>query len=514
MHTTENKNDSLINVQSLDDDKASSIKENNFISKKRYHDLIDSINDVIFQTDNEGNWTFLNSSWEKVLSYEVKEVMGKPFFNYLHPDDIDKNFKLFEPLIQGKKDYCSHEIRYLDNTGKTVWMSVYAILLKDDLGNVIGTSGTLRDITLDIVNRDTVKLLSDNINDLICILTNEGVFVYVSPSIQTITDYAPADLMGKSSYAFAHPDDIERISQHHKYILNAALDESNLISYRFLLKNGSYTWLESNTKLIEDFNGLQTGLVSYSRAINDRINTEQQLLLTLEKERELNKLKSNFISFASHQFRTPLACIRTSVELIEMAFSKSGDDLVKLKRHAENVFLEVDKLSSLMDEVLTVGKLESRSLICKKEPLLISDILKQKIISIEKTQDDLRKIDLKINNEDEVMMIDPFLIDHVLDNLITNAFKYSKGRTQPQIIVDFCLHNCTIKIKDFGIGIPLADQQKLFRAFYRAENVTNISGTGLGLFITKSFLELHGGNLSFISRINKWTEFTLILPKK
>ncbi|MEB0264041.1 PAS domain S-box protein [Mucilaginibacter sp. 10I4] len=514
MSTNENKNDSLINVLSLDDYKESSIKENNFISKKRYHDLIDSINDIIFQTDNEGNWTFLNSSWEKVLSYEVKDVIGKPFFNYLHPDDIDKNFKLFEPLIQGKKNYCSHEIRYLDNTGKIVWMSVYAILLKDNLGNVIGTSGTLRDITLDIANRDTVKLLSDNINDLICLYTIGGEFIYLSPSIQTITDYYPADLIGKSAYDFCHPDDIEKIILNHKSILTKPLGETNLISYRFLLKKGSYTWLESNSKLIEDVNGLEISIVSCSRVINDRIYNEQQLLLTLERERELNQLKSDFINFASHQFRSPLACIRTSVELIEMALSKSDDDLVKLQRHTENVFFEVDKLSSLMNEILTVGKLESQSLICKKEPLLISDILKQKISSIERLQDDLRKIDLKINNDDEVMMVDPFIIDHILDNFLSNAFKYSKGRTRPQIIVDFCLHNCNIKIKDFGIGIPLTDQKKIFQAFYRADNVTNIPGTGLGLFITKSLLELHGGNVSFISRPNKWTEFTLILPKK
>lgn len=489
-------------------------KEDGLISYHRYQNLVDSINDVIFQTDNNGNWVFLNNSWKQIMGYEISEAIGVPFFNYIHPDDVQQNFELFKPLIEGKKRYCNHEIRYISKAGKIIWMNVYAILLRDNLGNIIGTSGTLRDVTQDVANRDMVKLLSDNISDLISVHGLDGTFKYVSPSFSTLTDYAPEDLIGKSPFDFFHPDDVKKVQLSHKFLLKSPIGASNCVDYRFRLKSCQYIWFESNSRITEGKNGDRENIISSTRGVNERKKAEEQLLKSLTRERELNQLKSSFVNLASHEFRTPLACIRSSAELLDILTSKTNVNAAKIARHTSNIFEEVDRLSELMDEVLTVGKIESDKFSCKKEPVLISKLVYNKVNSVGTVQEDGRSIKVKLLNEKSMIMIDPLLIGYVLTNLISNAFKYSKGKKSPEIHLDFNTKDCVIKIKDFGIGIPFDEQDKIFQAFYRAENVHNIKGTGLGMFITKKFIELHGGTISFTSIPEKGTEFTLIIPQR
>jgi PAS domain S-box-containing protein len=489
-------------------------EENGLISYQRYQTLIDSVNEIIFQTDNDGNWTFLNKSWTMVMGYELSEVLGKPFFNYLHPDDVEKNFKLFTPLIENKKEYCSHEIRYISRSGTIIWIDVYAILLKDELGNVIGTSGTLRDITRDKENRDMLQLLSNNINDLVCIHETDGRYKYISPSIKALTGYQPEELIGQQLLTYLHPEDIERVLENQQYFTDLDTFTTQYVEYRFRVKNGDYVWFEANSRSIHDNNNKMIGIVTSSRVIDIRKQAEENILNTLHKERELNQLKSNFVNLASHEFRTPLACIRSSLELLELSASRSQNPLVDIARHANNIFTEVDRLSMLIDEVLTVGKIESSSFSCKKEAIIIDDLIKDKIKELEAVQPDGRKIKIISDEYIGQVMNDPLLMGLVLSNLISNAFKYSTGSKEPELKLSSTKSSYTIKIKDFGIGIPFDQQSKIFQAFYRAENVIGIKGTGLGMFITKYFIELHKGTLKFKSIPEKGTEFIVTLPKK
>ncbi|PWB58415.1 MAG: diguanylate cyclase [Nitrosomonadales bacterium] len=116
-------------------------------SEARYRSVVDSVKEVIFQTDAQGMWTFLNPAWTEITGFTIDESLGKLFLDYVHPDDRQRNAELFEPLIQRKKDYCRHEIRYLHRDGGFRWIEVYAQLTLDEKGRIAGTSGTLSDIT-------------------------------------------------------------------------------------------------------------------------------------------------------------------------------------------------------------------------------------------------------------------------------------------------------------------------------------------------------------------------------
>lgn len=239
---------------------------------------------------------------------------------------------------------------------------------------------------------------------------------------------------------------------------------------------------------------------------------EEQILISLHKERELNQIKSNFVSLASHEFRTPLACMRSSIELMQINLSRPGTPLKDTVRHHNNILSEIDTLSKLIDEVLTVGKIESNTFSCKKEPVNLTQTLLNIIDNLNSIQDDDRVITFIQNDNYLPVMADPLLLKHILNNLISNSFKYSKGKSQPIVTIIYEKEKVFVQIEDFGIGIPYHQQDKIFQAFFRAENVDQIKGTGLGMFITKNFIELHGGQISFKSIPEKGTGFLMSLP--
>ena len=159
---------------------------------ERYEMVVNGVHDIIFQTDNDGNWIFLNKAWVTIMGFSLEETLCRPFFKYLHPDDVEKNMKLFTPLIERKKEYCSHQIRYIAKNGSIRWIKVYAVLTFDDNGNITGTSGTLQDITEQKESFEKYELLANNILDIVSIADLNAACVYVSPSIKSITGYDPA----------------------------------------------------------------------------------------------------------------------------------------------------------------------------------------------------------------------------------------------------------------------------------------------------------------------------------
>ena len=264
--------------------------------------------------------------------------------------------------------------------------------------------------------------------------------------------------------------------------------------------------LKTQEIINQDLNQL---IITINGQKNKLKNGEEQILITLKKERELNQLKSNFISFASHEFKTPLACIRSSIELIQIILTEPLPQLPRTIKHLNNIELEVDQLSKLIDEVLIIGKQDSNIFSCKKVPTNLYAVIQNIINTITQIQDDKRSVTLIANDTSRLIMADPHLLNQIFNNIISNALKYSKGKKQPVVTIMYFKNEVQIIIQDFGIGIPSQQQAEIFQAFFRAENTNQIEGTGLGLFITKNFIELHGGSISFKSLPQKDTIFTV-----
>jgi signal transduction histidine kinase len=233
-----------------------------------------------------------------------------------------------------------------------------------------------------------------------------------------------------------------------------------------------------------------------------------ELTQSLEREMELNAMKSRFVSMASHEFRTPLSTVLSSAYLIEQYAKSDQED--NRKKHTEKIKSSVKNLIDILNDFLSLDKLEQGKveIIAQHFDLkqLIEDIVAE-VNTILKPGQHIKCIfdgSLEIHQDRKVLR-------HVIQNLLSNAIKYS----QDEIKLNVAIRNeiVYVEVKDRGIGIPEDQQKFIFTKFFRSKNATNVQGTGLGLNIVKNYIELLNGSISFKSKPKDETSFFVSFPK-
>ena len=237
---------------------------------------------------------------------------------------------------------------------------------------------------------------------------------------------------------------------------------------------------------------------------------EAELLVAVQREKELSEMKSKFVATASHEFRTPLATMLSSAELLEhYSESLSPPEKLNLLRTIQSV---AKRMSELIDDVLTLGRAESGVLKLNPGRMDLSELCR-KIASefrIAQGKQHVISVDDRFDRAD--VQMDERLLRHILNNLLSNAVKYSPQGSEVSLSLSRHDERAVIEVRDRGIGIPAQDQPRLFDSFHRASNVENRPGTGLGLSIVKKSVELHGGEISLASEVGSGTRFTVVLP--
>ena len=240
----------------------------------------------------------------------------------------------------------------------------------------------------------------------------------------------------------------------------------------------------------------------------------QKTAKELEREKELSLLKTSFVSTASHQFRTPLAVIQSNTELLLMFLSKiDNHELERVKKVTDRITGQIAKMTDLMEEVLVLGKLTSGNVHYEAKELNLLEFCNVLIQQFNAIQEDGRILEFKIIGETYNVKLDSKLLGHTLTNLISNAFKYSVGKENPELSIHFKAKEVVLSVKDFGIGISKNEQLHLFEPFYRADNATDIKGTGLGLSIAKEYVEIIKGNILVKSVLGEGSCFEIIFKR-
>ncbi len=278
--------------------------------------------------------------------------------------------------------------------------------------------------------------------------------------------------------------------------------------------------IELEDRVKERTKQLQNTLDDLSAEINVRkviekelINAKLELTKALVKEKELNELKSRFIDMISHEYRTPLTVILSSIYLIE-SYSESGD-IFKVKKHTEKVKKSVDIMTNLIEHVLTIGRGDAEKIIIEKRWFEIDKLIKDVIDEVMLVDKDMHPINLLVKSNINQIFSDSRLVRQILTNLILNSVKYSEINKPVEIEVFNDLENIEIIITDHGHGIEQDDLEYVFDAFFRGRNQIGLtSGTGLGLTIVKRFVEFLNGKITVESKINEGTKFKVVLPSK
>lgn len=309
-----------------------------------------------------------------------------------------------------------------------------------------------------------------------------------------------------------HPDDL--------YQVKSKLDEhlqgkTNLYSskHRVKCKDEEYKWIIEQGKVIErDDKGDPLRMIANQNDISTQMHYQDSLTQSLAKQQELNELKTRFVSMASHEFRTPLATILLNIETLESYRDKMTEENIdtKIVRIKSNVIF----LKNVIEKVLSLTHVESGKVKLKPSNNDFIKLIKQIIQEYYDFKNTSHEIIFNSSLDELRMFFDKQILEQVIKNLISNSIKYSPNSPKIHITLEAENNEVQLCVKDNGIGIPVEDLEKLFTPFFRARNVTNIRGTGLGLSLTREFVHLHDGQINVKSVLNEGTEFIVTMPIK
>ena len=272
---------------------------------------------------------------------------------------------------------------------------------------------------------------------------------------------------------------------------------------------------EANKRIKQMNEMLEFKVAERTRMLQETMKELEQsrddLSQALEKEKQLNDMKSRFVSMASHEFRTPLSTILSSITLLSKYITT--EEQTRRDKHIDRIKSSVSNLTEILNEFLSLGKIEDG----KVEPRWTEFSLPEHVISVIKQLETICKPGQEIiyNHAGEEMAdLDPSLLKNVFINLINNAIKFSPERKPIQVNTVVNEIGIQISIKDEGLGISKEDQQHLFERFFRGNNVTNIQGTGLGLHIVSRYIQLMKGTIECQSELESGTTFHIFFPRR
>jgi signal transduction histidine kinase len=244
--------------------------------------------------------------------------------------------------------------------------------------------------------------------------------------------------------------------------------------------------------------------------ITQRKRAEEELLKTLEREKELSQLKSNFVSMVSHEFRTPLSIIQSSAELLRDFHKKMQP--AEREEQLDSISRNGRRMAGMMEEVLVLSRLDAGKLDFQPAALDLNLLFRRIVDEVLSATNRRCSIELSLDSVPAEAQADERLLSHIFTNLLSNAVKYSEAGSAAHFFVSRDGREAVCAIRDKGIGIPEEDQQHLFSAFHRGSNVGTRPGTGLGLLLVKRCTDLHGGKVQVESQLGEGTTVTVRFP--
>lgn len=344
---------------------------------------------------------------------------------------------------------------------------------------------------------------------LAIVITNiKAEIQWVNPAFTTLTGYSPGELIGQNaSILQSGKMQKEYFSELWRTILSGNTWTGELINKR---KDGSLYYEEETITPLFNEAGEVSRFIAIKIDISHRKEIEKSLRDNVEKEKELNDMKSRFVSTASHEFRTPLASILITSDSLINYWKKMEEAQIKDKLTKINN--QVFHLTKIVNDVLQISRIEEGKVEFNPSAIDIIELCTQAIETFNSDPSLKNKVKLESPYRAVNMNLDTRLIIQVINNLVSNGIKYSPEDPKVEVEISMQKGELYISVSDKGIGIPEPDQKHLFTPFYRASNTRSIQGTGLGLNIVRESLRMHGGDITFTSKQGKGTKFVIHFP--
>ncbi len=399
--------------------------------------------------------------------------------------------------------------------------------------------------------------LFENATEGIVVSNREGNIILVNPSACKVFGYLPEELIGqkieilipgkaktnhiKLREGFYH-DPKNRVMGHNRDLLAAKKDggtfpvEVSLSTYvqndeRYVIafiiditkrKETEINMIRQQQQLEKVTDELRILNADLEAKVEERTTilkealqrleeSQNELNLALDKERQLNEIKSRFVSMASHEFRTPLSTVLSSASLVDRYTGSEDQD--KRSKHVEKIKNSVRHLNNLLEDFLSLGKLEEGKIGIHYHEFSLEELIKDTLEEMNPTLKSGQKFTY-VNSCHNSICSDKNLIRNILFNLVSNAIKFSDIHSTIHIQSKMKEGIAHVFVTDEGMGISAEDKEHLYTSFFRGKNVINIQGTGLGLHIVKRYVDLLGGSIHLESVLNKGTTVWFSIPEK
>lgn len=484
-----------------------------------YEHILDRLPTELVVLNKEGNYLYANNA-----AIESKARRGIVIGTHQSASDLgnwipsaeSRRTEVLKACMVDKKPVTFEEkLIDSDGTERTYVRNMFPLLDEHDDAECLIAYG------MDITARKKSELelqrmafVAEKTNGIVMITDAQKKIIWVNSSFEKILGYTSEEVIGFDPAVFLQgpetsPATIQEIA--------SSLQKGGTFSGEILnyTKDGTKIWLYLNIAAVHDDSGKLINYVAVENDITVIKQAEQRLQKAMEKERELNRFKTQFVNLASHQFRTPLATIRSSIDLLDL--KKESAELnpcfaESFQRHKAIMAEETTRMTELMENILDIGRIDEGKIEVSKKDLPFKEFMDEFVQSNAEPNGQHRVLNYVFNSANRVIHLDTILVRNVLRNIVSNAFKYSEGKPAPELKVEFQEDAYWVMVRDYGIGIPEQDQPFLFQSFFRASNAKIFPGSGLGLMIAKKLIMIHGGDIHLKSKDGQGCTVMIQLP--
>ena len=486
-------------------------------SEEQFRRVFDEAPIGMALTGSDGRFFKANRVFQEMLGYSESELMPFTCANITHPEDLKQEIPYIQQVKRGEIDRFQLETRFFKKNQEIVWVNLTLMMLRGKAGEILYTLGMIEDITERKLavealrdSEQQYRQLAENIGHVTWLITPDTKqLFYISPNYEQVWGKSCASLYEKplSFMDIIHPEDKE------KAVAALELDSTRMdLEYRIIRSDGTMRWIHVRTHPVLNETGEIYRVVGIAEDITVCKIAEEEILKALQREQELSEAKSRFIAMTSHDLRTPLTTIQSSVDLLKHRSEKLSPERQLL--HLDRISSATEQMTSMVQDVLLLSEAEAGNLQFNPALVDLAQLCRSVVADLEVAHKNQHIVEFAVSDEygTRDLLLDSKLVRYILINLLTNAFKYSRQGSTIQLHLICHPESVVLRIQNQGIGIPAQDIPRLFESFYRASNAGMVQGTGLGLAIVKQCVDLHGGKITVDSAVGKGATFTVTLP--
>ncbi len=508
-------------------------------SEVRYRTLVENLNDIIYTIDNEGYFSYVNPSFEKVFTYAPDEIIGRHMATIVYPEDLPAVKERITAVTQGNPE--SFEFRAYDRGEGIHYIHASARpFIKD--GVVKGVTGAMTDLTQSremeyrlLESEEKFRHLIENVNDVIYTLDLDGKITFVNAVAENLFGYHPDDVISRRFTDFIYPQDIPKLVEGIKRwnpqfhdspksidelpeflasIQHPVIGHLGSMEFRLMRKDGSLRYVRSSFRIMVKA-GTPAGMSGVLVDITKIKEMQRELRQAKIRAEEANRAKSVFLANMSHEIRTPMNGILGYSELLlDGGLNNEQKESVRIIHECG------EGLLSLINEILDLSKIESGKIEVRSESFYLYEFVNRTLAVLSpKAHEKGLTLDFVLQDTlPSAIVTDPDKLRQIIINLAGNAVKFTdEGEVKISLSMessDTGVDFLTVAVSDTGPGIPADKHRAIFDPFTQLDSTAakKSSGTGLGLSITKKLVELLGGSIHVASTVGKGTTFTFSIP--